>query len=122
MPALTEELVLGAAQADALSAAFAGAVGVLGGVGVGAHAQTTHAIGYTAGPVDRVDEVLGLPGSPWAACWAASRPLGDISHDRGVDDRDLADEDLSGGAVDGDDVAPLSTVSPTVIVLADGST
>ena len=41
--ALAEEHVLGAAQADALRAEAAGAGGVLGGVGVGPHAQPARA-------------------------------------------------------------------------------
>ena len=59
-PAVAEEHVLGAGQADALRAEVAGAGGVLGGVGVGAHAQPAGVVGVREQPVDGADQQRGL--------------------------------------------------------------
>ena len=88
--------MLGAAQADALRAEPAGPGGVLGGVGVGAHRHPARAVGVAHQPVDGDDQVVAA---------RRSRPLLEVAHDRRVDDRHLAEEDLAGGAVDRDDVA-----------------
>ena len=56
-PPVAEELVLGAAQADPLGAPGAGAAGVLGGVGVGAHPHPPGGVGVLHDPVDGVQEL-----------------------------------------------------------------
>ncbi len=64
LAALAEEHVLGPAQADALGAEPAGAGGVLGGVGVGAHPEPAYVVGVLHHAVDRVDDVLVDVASP----------------------------------------------------------
>ena len=83
-PVLLEEHVLGAAQADALRAEGAGTLGVARVVGVRPHLQAAHAIG----PAQEGGEVV-------------------LVLEAGLDRRQLAGEDLAGGAVDADDVALL---------------
>ena len=67
-------------------------------------AQAADAIGIPKKPVDRADQVESLD-------IALDRLLGgvdalaDIGQDGRVDDRHRADEDLTGRAVDGDDIA-----------------
>ena len=78
---LAEEHVLGAAQADALRAELAAERSVVGGVGVGAHAHRAELVGPRQ--QDRVE----------------------VAGDLGLDERDRADDDDAGGAVDRDDVA-----------------
>ncbi len=97
---LAEEHVLGAAQADALGAEATGARGVLGVVGVGPHPQPAHAVGVGHHPVHGLDQLVGVVGARVHAAL-------EVLHDRGRHDRDLAQVDLAGGAVDGDDVALL---------------
>ena len=77
---VTEELVLGAAQPDALRARGECTARVVGGVGVGVHAQRPALIGPGEQPVDAR---VGL----------------------GHDELDLAECDLAGRAVDRDDLA-----------------
>ena len=52
--------MLRAAQADALGAAVAGALGVLAGVGVGPHAQPATGVGVPEQTVDGRDELAGV--------------------------------------------------------------
>ena len=56
-PAVAEEHVLGAAQADALRAEPAGPGGVVGGVGVGPHPQPPRGVGVAQDPVDGSHQV-----------------------------------------------------------------
>ncbi|GAA3103397.1 hypothetical protein GCM10020254_56480 [Streptomyces goshikiensis] len=100
LAALTEEHVLGAAQADALGAEPAGARRVLCVVGVGTDAQAPHAVRVGHDPVHGGDELVGVVG---AGVHAALEVL----DDRGGYDGYLTEVDLAGGAVDGDDVALL---------------
>ena len=79
-PLVAEEHVLGAAEPDALRAELARLRRVLGVVGVRAHLESAQVVG----PVEDRLEVLV---------------------DRGRDERDLADDDASGAAVDRDHVA-----------------
>ncbi len=72
-----EEHVFGAAQADALGAELAGGFGVQRRFGVGAHAHAA----VLVGPFHQRAEIAGH---------------------RRLDHRDGADEDLAGGAVEGD--------------------
>ena len=58
--AIAEEHVLGPAQPDALGSHAAGAVGVLGGVGVGAHPHAPGGVGVLHEPVHRPHQVAGL--------------------------------------------------------------
>ena len=78
--AVAEEHVLGAAEADALGAELARHVRVVRQVGVGAHLHAAELVGP---PEDHVERPTRL----------------------GRDDRHRADHDLTGGAVDRDDVA-----------------
>ena len=103
LAALAEEHVLGAAQADALGAEPAGAGGVLGVVGVGPHPQPAHPVGVGHDPVHGLDQFVGVVG-------AGVHPALEVLHDRGRHDGHLAEVDLAGGAVDGDDVALLDDV------------
>ena len=100
--ALAQEHVLGAAQAHTLGAAVDGVAGVVGGVGVGAHLQAADRIGVAHEAVHGGDELTGVvvSGRLERLVQAATQ----VGHDRGVDDADLTEEDLAGGAVDGDDV------------------
>ena len=75
-----EEHVLGAAEADAFGAELAGGFGVHRGFGVGAHAHAA----VLVGPFHQGAEIAGH---------------------RRLDHRDGADEDLAGGAVQGDRLA-----------------
>ena len=79
-PLLAEEHVLGAAEADALRAELACLRGVVGVVGVRAHPEAAQAVG----PLEDRLEVLV---------------------DRGRHERNLADDDAAGAAVDRDHVA-----------------
>ena len=81
-----EEHVLGAAEADAFGAELAGGFGVQRGFGVGAH---LHAAGLV-GPDHEGAE---------------------ITRERRFDHRHTADEDLTGGTVDGDDIAGMDGVA-----------
>ena len=95
--------MLGAAQADALGTEFDGALGVEGGVGVGAHAQAADLVGVGQELVDGLDELAGariLAGGGEAGLEA----LGKVGGDGRVGHGDLAAEDLAGLAVDGDGV------------------
>ncbi len=97
--------MLGTAQADALGAEAAGAGSVLGGVGVGADVEAALLVGPRHDPVDRADQFVGLRG-------VGAEPALEVLDDRGGDDRDLAEVDRAGGAVDGDQVALLDDHSP----------
>ena len=77
---VAQELVLGAAQADALGPVLAGDPGVGAGVGVGPHLQAAHVVG----PLEQALE--------------CGRGLGSLH-------RDGAQDDLTGGPVDRDHVA-----------------
>jgi hypothetical protein len=101
--AVAEEHVLGAAQADPLGAEAAGPQRVLGVVGVGPHPQPALAVGEGHDAVHGLDQFVGVLG-------ARVHPALEVLHDRGRHDRDLAQVDLAGGAVDGDDVALLDHV------------
>ena len=101
--ALAQEHVLGAAQADALGAELDGALGVEGGVGVGAHAQAADLVGVGEDEVHGPDELAGalvVPGGRQPRLEA----LGEVGGDGRVGDGHLAAEDLAGLPVDGDDV------------------
>src|SRR5690606_22667260 len=76
---------------------------VLGVVGVGAHPQPALAVGERHHPVHGLDEFVGVVG-------ARVHPALEVLDDRGRHDRDLAQVDLAGGAVDGDQVALLDDV------------
>ncbi|CAM5529829.1 hypothetical protein SNARM312S_07686 [Streptomyces narbonensis] len=104
LAALTEEHVLGAAQADALGAEAAGAQRVLGVVGVGADAQPADAVRVGHDAVHGGDELVGVVG---AGVHAALEVL----DDRGRHDGYLTEVHLAGGAVDGDDVALLDNLA-----------
>ena len=67
-------------KADAFGAEFAGGLGVERGFGVGAHAHAADAVG----PLHEGAEIAG---------------------EAGLDHGDGADEDLAGGAIEGDDLA-----------------
>ena len=60
LAALPQEHVLGAAQTDALGAEPAGALAVLRGVGVGAHAQPADRVGVRHEAVHGLDELVAL--------------------------------------------------------------
>ena len=90
---LGHEHVLGAAQADALGAKLARAGGILGGVGVGTHAEAADLIG----PLQHGLEVLV---------------------DLGVDERDVIERHAALGAIDGDAVALADLVPLTLMRLA----
>ena len=57
VPAVTEEHVLGTAQADSLGAEGAGTRGVLGIVRVGPYGHPARAVGVAHDPVDRLDQL-----------------------------------------------------------------
>ena len=103
LTSLAEELVLRAAQADALGAAVAGALGVLAGVGIGPHPQPAAGVGVGEHAVDRLEQLGGLV--PVGRGAGGLEALGDVGHDGGVDDVHVTEEDLTGLAVDGDGVA-----------------
>ena len=114
LAALTEEHVLGAAQADALGAEAPGAQRVLGVVGVGPYPQPADPVRVRHDPVHGGDQLVGVVG-------ARVHPALEVLDDRGRHDRDLTEVDLAGGAVDGDDVALLDDgARPTVIAAALG--
>ena len=94
--------MLGAAQAHALGAAVDGVAGVVGGVGVGAHLEAADRIGVAHEAVHGGDELAGVLVS--GRLERLVQATTQVGHDRGVDDADLTEEDLAGGAVDGDDV------------------
>ena len=96
-PVLLEEHVLGAAQADALRAERAGPLGVARVVGVGPDLEAAHLIG----PAEERGEVV-------------------LVLEAGLDRRQLAGEDLAGGAVDADDRRPRATVDRAGAHLALG--
>ena len=96
LPPLAEEHVLGAAQADALGAEPAGAGGVRGVVGVGAHLHPAVLVGHGHEPVDGGDDR--------AALLDRHRAL-EVAHDRGGAHGDLAEEHLAGRPVDRQGVA-----------------
>ena len=79
----------------------AGPLGVLRGVGVGAHPQPARLVGVRHEPVHGLDQLVGV-----VATSGSSSPS-KYSHDRRGHHRHLAEEDLAGGAVDRDDVALL---------------
>jgi len=95
LPALAEEHVLGADQADPAGAEPAGPGTVLAGVGVGVHAETTGGVGVLHDPGDGRDQVVGP---------AAEAALEVLDHRR-RHDRDLTGVNGATGAVDGDHVA-----------------
>ena len=90
---LAEEHVLGPAQADPGGAETTGPGRVVGGVGVGPHAEAAPFVGVTGQQGDGRDQVV------------LDRRALEPAHDRGVDDRDRPGEDLAGGSVERDEVA-----------------
>ena len=96
LAALAEEHVLGAAQADALGAEPAGAGGIRRVVGVGPHLHPAVPVGDGHQPVDGGDDGAALVDRHGAL---------EVAHDGGGAHGDLAEEDLTGRAVDGEGVA-----------------
>ena len=94
--------MLGAAQPHALGAAVDGVAGVVRGVGVGAHLEAAHLVRVAHETVHGGDELAGVDVAGHVE--GISQAPAQVGHDRGVDDGHLAEEDLTGGAVDGDDV------------------
>ena len=91
-----EEHVLGAAQADALGAEPAGAGGIRRVVGVGPHLHPAVLVGHRHQPVDGGDDRAALVDRHGAL---------EVAHHRGGAHGDLAEEDLTGRAVDRQGVA-----------------
>ena len=93
---LAEEHVLGAAQADALGPEAASAGGIRRVVGVGAHLHPAVLVGDAHQPVDGGDHGAALVHGHGAL---------EVAHHGGGAHRDLAEEDLTGRAVDREGVA-----------------
>ena len=101
---LAQEHVLRAAQADALAAPRARPLRVVGGVRVRVHTQAPRRVGVAQDLVDRdhqVSRVLVV------LCELGERDVEaflEVAHHGGGSDRHAAEEHLSGGTVDGDDL------------------
>ena len=98
LAAFAEEHVLGADKSDPLGAEPAGPGGVGAVVGVGEYAEPPPGVGVGHDPVHRADQFAGLAG-------VRAQLALEVAHDRRGHDCYLAEVDLTGGAVDGDDVA-----------------
>ena len=91
--------MLGTAQADTLCAELQCTLRVLGGVGVGAHLQATHLVGVGEDAVDSLDQ-FGGTGVASRCSQASFEAVAQVGGHRGVGHGDLAQEDLTGLAID----------------------